>query len=306
MIIRKKTNWFSMLFIWEGSVLPKLLPRLAGLFVFTSIVVYFRSYLDRYHGEITTNIYTLFGIALAIFLGFRNNVSYDRFWEGRKLWGAMLNHTRSLAQQVHNFIPDDEQHRAEKVAFIKQMAAMVYALNHQLRVTDAMPHISPMLTPALNEQIANAEYKPIMLMRELGRQINQWRLRGSIDTILQSAMDANISNFSDIIGGCERIASTPIPFSYNVLLHRTVYIYCFLLPFGFANNLGWYAPFIITFVAYTFTALEAIADELEDPFGHTPNDLALDAMSENIERTIAEIEGIAIHQPVKPNSFFVT
>ena len=295
-----------MLFVWRGSVLPKLLPRLAGLFLFTSVIVYFRSFLDKYHGELSTNIYTLFGIALAIFLGFRNTVSYDRFWEGRKLWGGLLNHTRSLAQQVHNFIPNDGQHKAEKITFIKQMAAMTYALNHQLRETDAMPQLSQMLSPELVDKLKEAEYRPIILMRELGAQINQWRKRGTIDTILQAAMDRNLDNFSDIIGGCERIASTPIPFSYDVLLHRTIYIYCFLLPFGFANSLVWYAPFIITFVAYTFTALEAIADELENPFDNLQNDLALDAMSVNIERSIAEIEDVHIDTLPKSDSFYIT
>lgn len=295
-----------MLFVWKGSVLPRLLPRLAALFLFTSVVVYFKSYLDRYHGELSTNIYTLFGIALAIFLGFRNTVSYDRFWEGRKLWGALLNDTRSLAQQVHNFIPNDEQHRQNKIIFIKQMAAMAYALNHQLRDTDAMPDMRNMLSPELAARLEGAAYKPIIIMRELGAQISRWRSCGTIDTILQAAMDRNLANFSDIIGGCERIANTPIPFSYDVLLHRTIYIYCFLLPFGFANSLGWYAPFIITFVAYTFTALEAIADELEDPFGNMPNDLALDAMTANIERSIAEIEDLPVEKPASAGSFFIT
>ncbi len=100
MIIRKKTNWFRMLFIWKGSVLPKLLPRLAGLFLFTSAVVYFKSSLDKYHGELTANIYTLLGIVLAIFLGFRNTVSYDRFWEGRKLWGALRTNTKSCGVRI--------------------------------------------------------------------------------------------------------------------------------------------------------------------------------------------------------------
>lgn len=295
-----------MLFVWRGSVLPKLLPRLAGLFLFTSVVVYFRSFLDKYHGELSTNIYTLFGIALAIFLGFRNTVSYDRFWEGRKLWGGLLNHTRSLAQQVHNFIPNDGQHKEEKITFIKQMAAMTYALNHQLRETDAIPQLAQMLSPELVDKLKEAEYRPIILIRELGAQINQWRKRGTIDTILQAAMDRNLDNFSDIIGGCERIANTPIPFSYDVLLHRTIYIYCFLLPFGFANSLVWYAPFIITFVAYTFTALEAIADELENPFDNLQNDLALDAMSVNIERSIAEIEDVHMGTLPKSDSFYIT
>ncbi len=230
----------------------------------------------------------------------------DRFWEVRKLWGPLLNDTRSLAQQVHNFIPNDSKHKKEKVIFMKQMAAMVYALNHQLRQTDPMPDINKMLSANLAKKLESSEYKPIIIMRELGRQLNQWRERGTIDTILQATMDKNLANFSDVIGGCERIANTPIPFSYNVLLHRTIYIYCFLLPFGFANSLGWYAPFIITFIAYTFTALEAIDEELENPFGNTQNDLALDDMSANIERSISEIEDILFKKQGQGSSHFIT
>jgi len=306
MIIRKKKNWFSMLFIWRGSVLPRLLPRLTGLFLFTSAIVYYRHDLDKYHGELSTSIYTVFGIVLAIFLGFRNTVSYERFWEARKLWGALLNDSRSLAQQVHNIIPNDEQHRQEKADFVKQMAAMTYALNYQLRGTDATPELQKLISPELLAKLEGASYKPVIIMRELGAWLNVWRRRGTIDTILQAAMDRHLSNFSDSIGGCERIAGTPIPFSYNVLLHRTIYIYCFLLPFGFASVLGWFAPLIITFVAYTFTALEAIADELEDPFGNMPNDLALDAMSANIERSIAEIEDLPMDSPRRQDSFYIT
>lgn len=306
MIIRKKKNWFSMLFVWEGSVLPGLLPRLMGLFLFSAAVVYYRQDLDRYHGELSTSIYTIFGIALAIFLGFRNTVSYDRFWEGRKLWGALLNDSRSLAQQVHNFIPNDARHRPEKIAFIRQMAAMTYALNHQLRGTEATAELQKLLSPELLGKLEGVADKPVIILRELGASLNAWRQRGSIDTVLQAAMDRHLGAFSDSIGGCERIAGTPIPFSYNVLLHRTVYIYCFLLPFGFAGVLGWFAPFLITFVAYTFTALEAIADELEDPFGNMPNDLALDAMSANIERSLAEIEDLPVDQANPDCSFFIT
>ncbi|MFT5714235.1 MAG: putative membrane protein, partial [Flavobacterium sp.] len=108
MITKKKTNWFRMLFEWDGSVLPQLLPRLFILFCYSLLVVYFREDLLSYDIQINPAIFTLFGIALAIFLGFRNTVSYDRFWEGRKLWGALLNDTRSLARQAHTLVEGND------------------------------------------------------------------------------------------------------------------------------------------------------------------------------------------------------
>lgn len=128
-------------------------------------------------------------------------------------------------------------------------------------------------------------------MKEMGIWVQQARVNGKIDTILQAAFDENLNKLSDITGGCERIASTPIPYTYHILLHRTVYIYCFLLPFGFVDSLNWLTPFIVIFIAYTFVALEAIADEIEEPFGTAPNDLALNAMTEMIETTLLEMGG---------------
>lgn len=123
---------------------------------------------------------------------------------------------------------------------------------------------------------------------------------GRIDSIQQARFDENIDKLEEVAGGCERILSTPIPYSYSVLLHRTIYIYCFLLPFGLVDSLGWFTPFIVAFIAYTFVAFEAIADEIEEPFGMDTNDLALDNMCEMIDRTIFELINIRI--PVSGDS----
>ena len=169
--------------------------------------------------------------------------------------------------------------------------AFVYALKHQLRHTDATVDLERLLSPALCKEVAAAEFKPVLIMKALGLWVQQARRDGKIDSIAQVAFDGNLNKLSDSVGGCERIASTPIPYTYSVLLHRTVSFYCFMLPFGFVESLGWITPFIIVFVAYTFTALEAIADEIEEPFGTEPNDLALNAMTSMIETTLLEMGG---------------
>lgn len=288
MIIRKNDNWFRMLFIWKGSVLPKILPRLLLLLLLSIAIVYFKGTFFDYKIPLNPAPFTLFGIALALFLGFRNNASYDRFWEARKIWGALLNDTRSLARQAITF-SGYEKDSKEIHVFIHYLISFTYALKHQLRFTDAGPDLQKRLDPALAEKINSAVYKPIMLMKVMGEWVQQARSAGKIDTILQAAFDTNLSNLSTIVGGCERIASTPIPYTYRVLLHRTVYIYCLLLPFGFVDSLGWFTPLIVVFIAYTFVALEAIADEIEDPFGLEDNDLALNAMCLMIETTLLEM-----------------
>jgi putative membrane protein len=290
MIIRKQENWFRMLFIWRGSVLPRLLYRLFLLFALSLLVLYFNGSFFNHKIQLNPAPFTLFGIALAIFLGFRNNVSFDRFWEGRKLWGALLNTTRSLARQAQTLsdLPtgSNATHR-----FVNLLIAFTYCAKHQLRHTDAGEDISRLLGAEYQERFNNARYIPNLLVLEMGIWLKDLRTSNCIAPLLAANIDYNLNELSNIIGGCERIASTPIPYTYKVLLHRTVYIYCFLLPFGFVDSLGWMMPLIVTFIAYTFVALEAVADELEDPFGTEPNDLALNALCAMIENTLREMQG---------------
>lgn len=281
-----------MLFIWRGSVLPQILFRLLLLLLISVLVVYCRGSFFNYKIQLNPGPFTLFGIALAIFFGFRNNVSYERFWEGRKLWGSLLNTTRSLTRQVQVLTGSKEGNQ-----FVDLMISFTYALKHQLRHTDATADISRISGSALAIQLKSSIYKPAMLVREMGSWIRELKLQGKLDSIQVASLDQNLNELSNILGGCERIASTPIPYTYKVLLHRTVYIYCFLLPFGFVDSLGWMMPIIVVFIAYTFVALEAVADELEDPFGLEPNDLALNSLCSMIENTLLELTD---RETVKP------
>lgn len=305
MIIKKKSNWFKMLFEWNGSVLPQLMPRLLLLLLFSILVVYFKPFLLEHNLHVSPTIFTLFGIALAIFLGFRNSVSYDRFWEGRKLWGALLNDTRSLARQSYSLINSTE-YNEKRDDFINLLIAFVYSLKHQLRHTDAKDDIARLASKDFANSLNEVHFKPIIILRELGNWVKRAKEEGKLDSVTQLAFEENLNKLSDIVGGCERIASTPIPYTYSVLLHRTVYIYCFMLPFGFVETLGWITPFVIVFIAYTYAAVEAIADELEDPFGVQPNDLALDTMSQMIENTLLELNNKKVIPQDNPNNYYIT
>lgn len=290
MIIRKKEHWFKMLFIWHGSVLPTVLPRLLLLLIISICVVWLRGTIFSFKIPLNPVPLTLFGFVLALFLGFRNNVSYDRFWEGRKLWGALLNDTRSLARQAMT-LPNITANNNLTTNFVQLLVSFTYALKHQLRGTDAQPDLKKRLSEEQFKIIAAAKYKPIMLMKLMAEWIKNAKNENKIDSIQQARFDENLDKLSDIVGGCERIISTPIPYSYRVLLHRTVYLYCFLLPFGLVDSLQWLTPLIVVFIAYTFVAFEAIADEIEQPFGTEANDLALNSMCLMIETTLLELAG---------------
>jgi putative membrane protein len=299
MIIRKKFNWLRMLFVWRGSILKDILPRLCVLFIFSITVVYFRGKFLDYKFSFNPVAFTFIGIALAIFLGFRNSASYDRFWEARKLWGALLIDTRSLTRQAITMsgLPADAK---EIRSFVYLLIALTYALKHQLRQTDAAPDLERLLPPSLAASIQKDQYKPVRILKELGIWVQQGKQEGRIDAITQAAFDHNFNQLSNIIGGCERIASTPIPYPYSLLLHRTVYAYCYLLPFGLVESSGWMTPLFVVLVGYTFMGLDVIVSEIEEPFGLEPNDLALNAMSRMIESTILEM--VNIEAPVYPKN----
>ncbi|WP_222165181.1 bestrophin family protein [Edaphocola aurantiacus] len=290
MILRKKENWFKMLFVWHGSVLPRLLPRLFLLFLLSVAVVYFHGNIFSFKIPLNPAPFTLFGFVLALFLGFRNNASYDRFWEARKLWGELLNVSRSLTRQAVTLL-NPKADETKITEFVQLLSAFTYALKHQLRNTNAQEDLSKKLSNEYMIIVSDAQYKPIVIMRLIAEWVQKAKEENKIDSIQQMSFDKNLDKLADVVGGCERIASTLIPYSYSVLLHRTVYIYCFLLPFGLIDSLGWITPIMVVFIAYTFVAFEAIADEIEEPFGLEDNDLALTNMSQMIESTISELAG---------------
>lgn len=285
MIVRPGQNWFRLLFIWNGSVLQSIIPQLIFMGAVSSLAVLTQG---RIFGEkipLNTAPFTLFGLALAIFLAFRNNASYERFNEARHLWGSLLISARALISQRLCYVPQG----ADKLHMAYTLIACVYALKHQLRGTDPTPDLIRLLGRTRTEALQHTCYKPVALLNEIRRDFAGLQGRGLATDTKLWMFDAQINELGRTIGGCERIASTPIPFAYSVLLHRTVYAYCVLLPFGLVDSTEFFTPLLCVFISYTLIALEAIASEVAEPFSVAPNALALDAMTRTIERSILEL-----------------
>ena len=287
MIIRPRPHWLRMLFVLRGSVLPDILPQLMAATLFAVLVTALHGQLFAWKVPLNFVPFSLIGLTLAIFLGFRNSTSYARYWEARTLWGTLLNETRSLVRQARTLT--DAPQYAPALAMV--LAAFVHALRHQLRGTDAAADMRRLLPAVDCERLATARFKPAVLLLMAGEWLQARRQDGSLQPVLVPAMEAPLCKLGEALGGCERIAGTPIPFTYAVIIHRTIYLYCLLLPFGLVDSIGFMTPVIVAFIAYTFFALEALGAELEEPFGTAPNDLALDAMSQMIEATLRELTG---------------
>lgn len=239
------------------------------------------SYIDYFHfTEMPLVGFTLIGVVLSIFLGFKNTACYDRWWEARKLWGMLIANARHFDRDCRML----SQGRRERV--IQHVIAFANVLRDRLRHQTANPtalvETSGMSQQAVTQlyQHANApQYTLSLIQWELMQAMKE----GEISDIIYTQMNDHVTELSLVQTGCDRIATTPLPFAYSVLLNRTVYFFCFMLPFSLGSTLGLATPLLVGILAYTFLGLDALSSEIEEPFGTQSNDLPLDSMVRTIE-----------------------
>jgi ion channel-forming bestrophin family protein len=305
MIVPPKYGWLALIFRWRGTALSRMWKRL----VFTTGVAVAITLLDHFHAitigkGLTVIPFTLIGVALGVFLGFRNNTSYDRYWEGRKLWGSMVNTSRTATRQILTLIgpqpnggskpseADLEEERAALVAFHREMvhrvAAYVHAVRLHLRDDKSRSDLSRLLPEAEIDRLALEGNRPIAILQTLGDRVRDAWMRGWVHPQHVPVLEQSLTQFCDIQGGCERIKNTPIPFSYTALIHTIVAIYTFLLPFGLIHDVKAFTPVVVAIIAFAFLGLDAVGDEIEDPFGVDPNDLPLTTLSTMIEINVRQ------------------
>lgn len=289
MIIRPRPHWLAILFARRGSVLPSILPQLGLVTALATIITASHGMVLGWKTPLTPMPFTLVGIALAIFLGFRNSASYDRYWEARKFWGQGLNECRTLTRQALSLMDGQVDIRP----FVYGQIAFIHALRGYLRRVPVERELAALLPAELLARMRDAHYPPTLILVWLGQWLHEQRRAGHLQAVLAAKMEDALSGLNQVQGGCERIVSSPIPFAYTVILYRTVGVYCLLLPFGLVDTLGWMTPLVTAFVSYTFFAQETLLSEIEEPFGNAENDLPLDALSITIERTLREMLGEA-------------
>jgi putative membrane protein len=304
MIVRSKSNWWALLFVWRASMMKQMMPQMLIVAALSVFAVWSEGTVFKHKVPLNATPFTLVGVALALFLGFRNSSSYDRWWEGRKLWGGLVNTTRALAVQVLTMTDDAPGIcTEEKRTFLNMVVAFTYAMHNQLR-GEVFARSAELLPPALAVEVDGARYKPFIILRAMGEWVTRRQREGGFGEISKLMIDRNLIELSSILGGCERIASTPVPFGYAVMIHRVVYFYCAMLPFGLVDGIAWMTPVVTLVMAYSFIALDSLAAELEMPFGLNDNDLALDAISLNIELSIREISGEPLdRKPLQPVNY---
>jgi putative membrane protein len=300
MIIRPRPTFLQLFFIMRGSVIPRIAPLLGGFALYAIGVVL----LDRHFGfgfdSYGIAPFTLLGVALSIFLGFRNNAAYDRWWEARKLWGQMVFEIRNLSRTALAVIPADT---GASRPLLRHALAFCHYLRGQLRGTDVEREAAAFLDVGASRIHIHGN-KPDAVLRGMGLSIGQLKAAGRIDAMDFRILDERIAALAALQAGCERIANTPLPFAYTLLLHRAAYVFCLLLPFGLASSLGWMTPLFTVVIAYSFFGLDALSGELEDPFGVELNDLPLDRMCRICEISVFEALGEPAPEQMKEVDYY--
>jgi len=287
MIVPKKTaSWQSLLFQLRGTILEDIKWRLAIVLIHAVVVtlVYELFTTDGHWLSITP--FSLMGLVLSIFLGFRNNTSYDRFWEGRKLWGGVVNTSRTITRRILTLIDQEDSQRTHRHVHI--VAAYVHLLRQHLRGQWEPKEVQHLLNPEDIQFLEKEGNRPIALLQRLGDRIRAEYKEGNIHPQHLPLLEEGLTDFTNLQGGCERIKSTPIPFSYNILLHRIVAIYCFALPYGLVPLVEGVTPIVVALISYAFLGIDALGDEIEEPFGLDDNDLPLLALSTMIEHNVRQ------------------
>lgn len=287
MIVRsQKPTLFTLLFAIRGTIVPVIWKKVLFTVLVSSFVVATHGQLLDYKIALTATPFTLWGLTLAIFLAFRNTTAYQRFWEARTLWGDLLIVCRNIIRQMLTFMPT--LGREQRLALARQLIAFAYSLKDQLREA---PMSAELKTLAGDEPVCTEKRLLNFSRALLGTAKEQ-----QVSDILRSQLDEQCSRLSAVQGGCERIKSTPVPYSYILMLHRTVHIYCFLLPFCLVDSLGWFTPFAVCILAYTFFGLDALGDQITDPFDVEANDLPLNALCRSIEISVLDM----LDEPTPP------
>ncbi len=295
--------WLRLLVTFRGSSLERTWKRIASATVLSIVVTVMSEGYEFVGYSFTTAPFALIGVALGIFLGFRNNTSYDRFWEGRKLWGALVNTARTIARQVETILdpPGDNQTAGLRETMTWRTIAFCHALRMHLREEDCPEELIPFVPSSDYEAIARVRHRPLMLIRQLGGELRTAKAEGRVDLGGFLAIEQQLTELANIMGGCERIKATPIPFAYNVLLHRLVAFYCFFLPFGLVDTVHHLTPLVVFLVSHVFFGMDSIGEEIENPFDDDPNALPLSAICRTIEINLREVLGETdLPPPLRP------
>lgn len=293
MVSYNTKDWFTFIFrIHKADTVRKLAPLILGICVYAGIIAFLElEYWKLSEKSYVKNIpvmHGLLGFAISMLLVFRTNTAYDRWWEGRKLWGSLVNNSRNFALKLNVILPAEE--KAQRSFFRKIIPAYAYALhNHLHKEQTRIELFEEDEHKHIFNKIDKEKHIPNQVAGLIFHHIQQLHKEGKISGEQLIFLNGELQSFTEICGACERIKNTPIPFSYSVFIKKFIFIYIMTLPFGYVFQLGFYVIPVVAFIFYVLASLELIAEEIEDPFGGDENDVPTDMIAQNIHKNINDL-----------------
>jgi putative membrane protein len=284
MINYNPKDWFIFIFrITRADTFRKLLPLMVAVGFYAWLIAFVGlHYFDHQQWQFLRNVgqmHSVLGFVISLLLVFRTNTAYDRWWEGRKVWGALTNSSRNLAIKVRALVREEADIRF----FNQSIPAYAFALRNMLRENEDFQELDPVL------DLKRGKHLPNQIAARLYERLNALHLQDQLSPAQFLVLDTEIKALTDICGACERIKNTPIPFTYSVFIKKFIFLYVITLPFGWTFSMGYYVIPVVVLILYAMASLELIAEEIENPFGTDANDLPIDQICHNIRKHISEL-----------------
>lgn len=286
MVSYNTKDWFTFIFRFhKADTFRTLMPIMFAIGLYSGIIGYLEveywKLADNSYVKNITIMHGMLGFVISLLLVFRTNTAYDRWWEGRKMWGALVNNSRNFAIKLSVILTDEK----DLAYFRKLIPSYASILNKHLKDEET----SKQLFDDVDLEIDHHKHKPNQVAKMLFQKINDLYDSKKITGDQLIILNEEVKSFTDICGACERIKNTPIPYSYSAFLKKFIFFYVMTLPFGYAFSLGYYVVPVVVFIFYVLASLELIAEEIEDPFGSDENDLPTHKIAENIKKHVEEL-----------------
>jgi ion channel-forming bestrophin family protein len=289
MITYNPKVWLSLIFHnYSKQVMRTLMPVVFAMGGFALFCSFLFHWFDIGTEEFpsTIGMHSLLGIVLGLFLVFRTNSAYDRWWEGRKLWGALVNSTRNFALKLDAYLSEEDHEQREW--FAKMVPNFVYSMKEHLRRGVQFSELEA-TDKDFEQNLKRVKHKPNRVAALLYKRVNELYKNGQLSGDQLINLDKELKDFIDIVGACERIKNTPIPYSYSMYIKKFIFIYVVTLPFGFITTYYYFTAIIVMIITFVLLSIELIAEEIEDPFGKDKNDLPTDTLAGVIRENVREI-----------------
>ncbi len=279
-------DWITFIFKFHKSdTFRQLIPMMITIGLYSYGIAYLEieywKLSEESHVKNITIMHGMLGFVISLLLVFRTNTAYDRWWEGRKHWGALVNNSRNLAIKLSIILKDEH----DKHFFRKIIPG--YASILQKHLTDE--ETAKILFEDFDLDIDHHKHRPNQVAKMMFQKVNDLHVSGKISGDQLIIINSEVQSFTDICGACERIKNTPIPYSYSSFIKKFIFFYIMTLPFGYVFSLGYYVIPVVVFIFYVLASLELIAEEIEDPFGNDANDLPTAKIASNIKKHVEEI-----------------